>query len=370
MGRDLKYFEQRLGSLSLATFIFVAILCAVEYCAPTRSVLPTVIQHQAEVNYFAPRPYIMFSTAPSTPLIENGTFNSLGFHGPAPALPKPPSETRIALIGGSTVVSGTPTLAELLERQLREQLDDRIRVYNFGVVTSITRMDLARLVFMVERTEPDLVLFYGGGNDIIMSYQGDPRPGYPPNYVVYESNPLNTDVSFLRDFIGVFARRSRILRGLAPQLGGEWFFHLNELRREEGWGTQPWAERVADEYVHDVREASRISTGIGAKFIAVFQPLVYFKPTRSDIEARWAFPALCQHAEWFRARARSQLATTGSAFAWRDESDLFQTQSSQAFFDGIHIEQEMYPKVAARLFEAVRLQLANGFTPAAKAPQS
>src|SRR5579862_2605935 len=167
--------------------------------------------------YFEPHPYTMFGGTLDPEVQAANGLNTLGYRGPIPAMPKPAGEFRIAVLGGSTVLNGDPPLPALLESLFQQAGRTDVRVYNFGVAASILRMDLARFVFQVASYAPDLVIFYGGGNDIGMPFQADPRPGNPPNFLAYEENPLltaGTQKSSMRQYLLLLALHSRLVRAL------------------------------------------------------------------------------------------------------------------------------------------------------------
>ena len=141
-----------------------------------------------------PVPYSMFGGVPNAALGAGydvaERLNSQGYRGREATEPKPPDELRVVVLGGSTVFEGEPTLPELLERELRKRGVANVACFNFGGVSSVSGMEVSRLLFEVTDLRPDVVVFYDGGNDLLLPAVYDPRPGYPFNFVVYESNPL------------------------------------------------------------------------------------------------------------------------------------------------------------------------------------
>ena len=158
-----------------------------------------------------PKPFVMFGGLPNA-----GNLNARGYMGRAPDTPKPEDEFRIFLVGGSTVLQGNPTLAELLEQQCARTGLTHVKIYNYGVVSSGSGQDLARVVYEISDLEPDLIIFYNGANDTMHPKYWDPRPGYPFNFVVYEKNPLLE--SSIRDYpaLALLAYGSNILRTMIP----------------------------------------------------------------------------------------------------------------------------------------------------------
>src|SRR5262249_27502211 len=147
-------------------------------------------------------PYYVFTGIPNTlgqmapqmggaNEIENLVkLNSLGFRIERPLeKTKPAGELRIFVVGGSTVFMGAP-LAKTIPDQIESELVRRgisgAKVYNFGVVSAVSGQELALLAHLLVDYEPDLVISYGGGNDLHSPYQYDPRPGFPLNFVTLQ----------------------------------------------------------------------------------------------------------------------------------------------------------------------------------------
>lgn len=292
----------------------------------------------------SPRPFCMFGGRPGAPGL-----NELGYPGAAPASPKPRGEFRVFVLGGSTVWNGDPALPALLEDELARRGLPDAAVYNFGVVSSVSGMELARLVFEVADLEPDLVVFYSGGNDILHPWSWDPRPGHPFNFVAWESNPLlESDVESYPT-IALLAYGSHLLRAAIPSFFVSHFVPLDELREQAGWNTEPWRRHIAEHFVSNLWKASRVSKGLGADFVAFLQPLVYFKrwPTRE--EAPWSADAAKRdHA----ARAREYILETAARrpeVPLVDLSGFYADRRDPVFSDTIHTRQDAKPALAAEM---------------------
>jgi len=93
--------------------------------------------------------------------------------------PKAKGELRIFMLGGSTVAYGNPPLPVYVEEELKRHGFHHVRVLNYGVISQNSSQELAHLVYHVLDSEPDMVIFYDGGNDIMDPLLYDPRPGYP-----------------------------------------------------------------------------------------------------------------------------------------------------------------------------------------------
>ena len=236
-----------------------------------------------------PVPYSMFGGVPNAALGAGydvaERLNSQGYRGREATEPKPPDELRVVVLGGSTVFEGEPTLPELLERELRKRGVANVACFNFGVVSSVSGMEVSRLLFEVTDLQPDVVVFYDGGNDLLLPAVYDPRPGYPFNFVVYESNPLlhRNPASF--PSFALFAYGSQVLRTVAPAFFEKTFVDLASLRRKVGYESEEWKASIASTYVKNLGRGHHLARAWGADFVAFFQPLVFYKPDHGPVES-------------------------------------------------------------------------------------
>ncbi|MEO1994087.1 MAG: hypothetical protein ABGZ17_02295 [Planctomycetaceae bacterium] len=114
----------------------------------------------------------------------------MGYRGAAPFPNEEADEFRICFLGGSTVVNGTPPIGELVANLFAERNYPRVRVYNFGGVSSVSPMELVKIVTEISSYRPDMIVMYNDGNDFLTPFSRDPRPGYPFNFLVCENHQL------------------------------------------------------------------------------------------------------------------------------------------------------------------------------------
>ncbi len=318
-----------------------------------------------------PEPYVMFSGAPggeSWPLInkdgsrENIRLNSLGYRGEVPPMPKGKNEYRVIVLGGSTVFMGHPPVPRLLQYQFEKEGCREVKVYNFGVVSSVSGMELARLLFEAVDYAPDLIISYSGFNDIDEPFVADPRPGYPFNFMVYESNPvLESDIKSYPLFT-LTAYGSNLARYFFPGYFQKKFVRIDDLREEAGYGTPPWRKEIARTYVQNMVKSQKVARAFGADFLAVFQPALYFKDRVSDEEKNLL--AAGSEAERKNSLAIRDLVRTAAAAAQREQalnfvdlSDIFDEEARQVFKDRVHLIPQARPVVARRLYELIKEQV-------------
>lgn len=296
-----------------------------------------------------PKPYVMFGGAPNAPLTGGEKLSKLGYRGKEPLPVKSPGEYRIFLLGGSTVLFGNPTLAILLEEQFRKNGFTHVSVYNFGVICSVSGMELARILFECADLQPDYIIMYGGGNDIFQPAHYDPRPGVPFNFMVYENNPLlGSDVSNYPTLL-MLANGSNLCRYLFPSLFLNKLVPLQQLREAAGWGSKEWGESIALQYVNNVSKASTVSRAFGARFTAFFQPLVHFKHSLTNEEAAWGGD-ISENYIYMRDLVRGA-AGKNRQVDFVDISNIFENTKEKVFTDQIHITQEHFQTVANEIFK-------------------
>lgn len=317
------------------TITFVVLEMAGRRFLTTRSQIEQSFPATNDMRH--PKPYVMFSALP-----EQNAYNAFGYRGPIASMPKQPDEFRIFLLGGSTVLLGNPTISTLLELEFKNSGQPNVKVYNCGVLSSVSGMELARVLYELADLEPDLVMMFNGANDIIAPWESDPRPGYPFNFVVVENNPLfEKPVQSYSAFL-LFAFGSNLCRYFLHDYFMENFFHLNETRRQSGWKSDPWREKIADAYVSNLVKATKVSNAFGADFIVFFQPMIYYKQPLHEREAFYLQnPEKVEQGNYardMRARILAKLEKTSNATAlnWVDSTRIYEGLRQKIFGDAMH----------------------------------
>ena len=337
--------------------VLVTIICLITLEMLSRqfiSIRPPFEQRFPVQQYRHPYPYVMFSGEPSSPGL-----NTLGYKGKVPAMPKPLDEFRIFLVGGSTVVNGDPSISRILEELFHQEGLPAVKMYNFGVVSSVSGMELSKIVFELSELEPDMIVMYNGGNDLLHPYSWDPRPGYPFNFVAYENNPLlRNDLESYPTFALMaygshfmrYAFRSYFIRRFAP---------LEQLRAESHYRSLEWEEKIAENYVNNLYKAETLSKAFGADFMAFFQPLVYFKRRLSKEEQGFVSQAdtqCMQEIRTFVMKKITHLQNTSDVNIV-DLSSIYQDEINWIFTDAIHTKQEAKPLIAQAIYQYISRQI-------------
>lgn len=297
-----------------------------------------------------PAPYVMFGGVP-----WGEGLNRLGYRGPDPRVPKAGGEIRVFLVGGSTVFNGEPPIATLMEGEFATRGWNQVRVYNYGVLSAVSGMELTRIVHEIVDLEPDLVVMYDGANDYHHPRHWDPRPGYPFNFVAYESNPLiESDVHSYPSWL-MFAYGSNLFRVLAPALFTERFASLRQLRDSVGWGAEEWKDSIATIYVRNLVKARVVSEAFGARFVAFFQPTLYFKRQLTTEETAFINDEERDFALQMRERIRRRMAAasaqTGAHLV--DLSDAFAQTTTWVFTDRTHVRQSAKRPIAEEMVQHI-----------------
>lgn len=302
-----------------------------------------------------PKPYVMFGGTPGSEFYANKgeRLNELGYRGKAPSAYKAPGEFRIFLLGGSTVLLGNPTLAKLIEDEFHRNGHSNITVFNFGVISSVSGMELSRIIFEIVDLKPDLVIMYGGGNDFMHPAFYDPRPGYPFNFMVYASNPiLESDIKKYPTTT-MLLYGSNMMRNFFPDYFLKKFVPIKQLREESKWKTEPWTDEIVFDYVNNLRKAAKICQAFDSKFIAFLQPLVYFKEPLSPEEKVFLGEDRGAYL-YMRDRVKSYVQLpTQSSLELVDLSQIFNGKTDRAFSDPIHLIQAKNAVVAKEMYDRI-----------------
>jgi hypothetical protein len=356
IGSKIEIWAGRLFAMSVCLVLaFFALDYIIGPHLNTRSHLETIA---GIGNIRAPKPYVMFAGKEGRPNpTEN--INTRGYRGANAEMPKPENEFRIFVLGGSTVWNGKPPIAQLLEKKFIENGHGNIRVYNYGVVSSVSGMALARVVHEIADLDPDFVVFYNGGNDMMHAFGPDARIGYPYNFLVWEANPLLE--SDIKNFpaTALFLYGSNSLRFFFR----EWFrekFSKNAYRNgvlPVSVFNQSWYNAVAKKYVNNSLKAARFSRASGSKFALFFQPTLYSKQPLSPKESTFQAPrGMIKHMSGLQSAILRELAkakTTSEFPHVYDLSDLYDGISDTVFVDFIHTTQESKKIVADFIFRSL-----------------
>ena len=219
-------------------------------------------RYKSEI-YRKPSPYEMFSGKPN--ILEH---NEFGFRGISPNQKFSEDKLIIAFFGGSTGYNGDPAIVKIISDKLNTK-DKKIIHLNFSSVSSNHNQHLHRLVKFSE-FKFDVVIFYGGANELLNNYYYDPRPGYPFNFMIREAD-LTPIEKFLLQYSNIVSEFDK-MTGRITKLS-----QLQKKERDKDFNK--WINEVSNNYYLTVQKAELISKKIVKPnicretiFVQIFQP--------------------------------------------------------------------------------------------------
>ena len=174
----------------------------------------------------------------------------------------------VAMFGGSTTYLGNPPIIEIVRDELLKQ-NININVFNFGSISSNHSQHVHRLLDFSDRLNLDLVIFYGGWNEVVNYTNYDSRPGYPYNFFFRnELNPLLQSLIRYSSIVGTF---DMLTNGSISGL---------KLIREATILSDPeWSNKLIINYWRDLKLANNITAKIikpnycnKTNFVSIIQP--------------------------------------------------------------------------------------------------
>jgi lysophospholipase L1-like esterase len=163
------------------------------------------------IRFEYPRGYAAATEAESgLPGLEGRHFfttNAFGFRGDSLAVPKPPREYRIFVVGGSTAecfyLDDADDMSRVVQNELVAASAGRVvRVYNVGLSGTASDDHVAMIAQRLVHLEPDAIVVFAGVNDLRRSIVGF-------DYLHYASYPA-VSVPAYRQFL----YKSQIIRRL------------------------------------------------------------------------------------------------------------------------------------------------------------
>lgn len=308
-------------------------------------------EYRATDLSWTPYPYVMFKGKKN-----EGIDNEGGYKGPYPRMPKPMNEYRIFVLGGSTVYFGDPAIPELLMQEFQNNGYGNVTVYNFGYTSAVSSQELVTIVTEISELSPDLIVQYNGANDIDHPLYYDPRPGYPYNYFVYETNPLiNPDrLPMWKYVIGTNAIVKSVYQTYFPNEYQNFLLSKKALREEIGYNSEQWKKEIVNIYTNNLMKAQKISVAFGSEYIAFFQPTIFNKRVLTKDEIK-LIPQdeIDYFTEVQDAIKKRMSADTMYNARFVDLTDVFDSYETTVFADKIHVHQEHNATIAKSIFSEI-----------------
>ena len=190
-------------------------------------------------------------------------------------------DVKVAIFGGST---GQPLSEQYFSDKLSEKLHKKVTVKNFSAAAQIHRQHLHAILELLPKYNPDIVIFYGGFNDLWVGTWADPRPGYPYNFYYVREVPTATKF---------FVENSAICILLQEKFN--LFFSPQKFWKSVFVCTDEWQKIDADKYIETLGLAKKVTETFESKyygktrFVAFYQPFQdtdYFEKAQKMVQEK------------------------------------------------------------------------------------
>ncbi len=171
---------------------------------------------------------------------------------------------KIAFFGGST---GEHLNEEYLNKKFKEYFKQDVELRNLSCASSHHRQHLHMILEILPKYNPDIIVFYGGVNELTQPLGTDPRPGYPYNY--YYKSETSPFKQFLIENSAIVSELEYKKRNISSLL---------RLQKEYSPNSEEWWNDTIHKYFETLDLANRVSSSLNSnaygktKFIAFYQP--------------------------------------------------------------------------------------------------
>ncbi|HET6675962.1 MAG TPA: GDSL-type esterase/lipase family protein [Nitrospiraceae bacterium] len=137
-----------------------------------------------------PHPYMLYANVPNFYGAGFQQTNSRGYRNEEFTIQKDKDTIRILCLGGSTtymwpyVKNPKDTWVAQLEAKLQAISGKRVQVINAGLNYGTSAETVAAYVFRHRHLEPDMIIYHGGGNDVLPLF----FDGYDPEYTHFRDH--------------------------------------------------------------------------------------------------------------------------------------------------------------------------------------
>lgn len=176
-------------------------------------------------------------------------------------------DVKVALFGGST---GQPLSEEYFSKKLSEKLHKKVTVKNFSAAAQIHRQHMHALLELLPKYNPDIVIFYGGFNDLWIGTWADPRPSYPYNFFYFEEVP--TVKKFLYE-------NSAICTLLQEKFN--LLFFKNDFWKDCDAGSDDWQKKDAEKYLETLDLSKKVTETFTSKYYGNTKFIAFYQPFRN-----------------------------------------------------------------------------------------
>ena len=239
---------------------------------------------------------------------------------------------KIAFFGGSTSAYHDPEkedslpIPKYLEKILKERLSKDVVVVNYACGGAHHRQHLHMLLEFLPKFKPDIVVFYGGNNEIMQTYGDDPRPNYPFNYFYKSEFP--TWKKFLMEY-------SAIIGALNEKLN---FWSEEDVRNRINFRSKQWEEHLIKNYFETLDLSNTIVSSFSSdlfgkcKFVSIFQPINVDYYLETDVEKQ-----IAAEQDAIITYIRGELPKLSYSYDFYHKYDHF---SEEVWYDICHVRDE------------------------------
>ena len=284
------------------------------------------------------------------------TTNAQGFRGMTDYGAKTPGVLRVVVVGGSaawgTFVHDDETMPAYLQTALAEGLNRPVEVINAAVTSATSFQELVRLEADVMPLKPDVVIAFGGRNDVY--YGNSPlwsatRTPAVRGYEAFVRRSAEADPEALWDLTLRAGLRYSVFLRTVDAISRGW-----SIRRQAGLPLEMNPESVTA-YQRNLRWMAAVLKAEGIVPVFVLQPILQHGAKTLAIEEEMildrAGPAQ-NGVESLYPQARAAMAALGEsdpAILALDYTDLFVGMHEQLYFDPVHYFAEGNRLIARQL---------------------
>ncbi len=148
------------------------------YLAPVPDPLNKITYTSHIASQFAPNSRLYTQQEVGLPGMSGRNLfstNNVGYRGDYLAMPKPPNEFRIFIVGGSSTecfyLDDAQAIHSVLQRQLNEHVrrPTVVKVYNAGKAGDRSDDHVSMIVHRIVHLQPDMIIVFAGINDLLAS---------------------------------------------------------------------------------------------------------------------------------------------------------------------------------------------------------
>ena len=266
-----------------------------------------------------PFPYIEFKGRPFS-----GENNSDGFRFTDTSNPK--SQIKVAFFGGSTGYIGDPPIPGLIEILLNRK-GLKTSIDNYSVVSSNHNQHMHSIVEHLPNRDYDLVIFYGGYNELLQPRFYDPRPGYPYNFNLTREMKIEHQILYKHSLL--FRKAIEILYGGVNDFLG--------IKQDPS--SSEWEQSIVENYISTAKTSRKLSRALltgrcSNPFLIVYQSYNY---EQKDVPGS------------FKENVHQRVSGFIDSIDWGINTSQLIKPGSARFTDIVHIDQRGNSLVAQKI---------------------